>query len=114
PVRRPSTGAPAGQPGASGNVLGGRLASSGGTRPSGTSRVRPCHATSIGVSVNDTTSENSSEPVTTTAWSENSWPAMPCTNTIGKNTATVVSVDAVTAATTSCEPTTVASINGSP
>ena len=114
PMPRTSIGCPPGQPGHDGNVLGGRPASSGGTRPSGTARVRPCHATSIGVSVNETASENNSEPVTTSAWSENSCPAMPCTNTIGKNTATVVSVEAVTAATTSCAPTTVDCINGRP
>jgi hypothetical protein len=35
---------------------------------------------------------------TVSAWSENSWPAMPSTNTSGRNTAMVVRVEATTAA----------------
>ena len=46
---------------------------------------------------------------TVSAWSRNSWPAMPCTNTSGRNTAIVVSVDATTAMLTSRVPAIAAS-----
>ncbi|KAG1535769.1 hypothetical protein G6F50_015225 [Rhizopus delemar] len=41
---------------------------------------------------------------TVNAWSRNSWPAMPSTNTSGRNTAMVVSVEATTAMLTSRVP----------
>ncbi|MNV28640.1 hypothetical protein D3C71_1198400 [compost metagenome] len=41
---------------------------------------------------------------TVNAWSRNNWPAMPSTNTSGRNTAMVVSVDATTAMNTSRVP----------
>ena len=66
-------------------------------------------AASIGTSVIATTSENSSEKLTVSAWSRNSWPAMPVMNTIGKNTATDVSVAAVIAVPTSLVPSVAAS-----
>ncbi len=46
--------------------------------------------------------------VTVSAWSLKSWPATPSTNTSGTKTATVVSVEAKTAAPTSCVPSTAA------
>ena len=46
---------------------------------------------------------------TVSAWSRNSWPAMPCTNTSGRNTAIVVSVEATTAMLTSRVPAIAAS-----
>ena len=48
------------------------------------------------------------------AWSPNSWPATPSTNTIGTNTDTVVIVLAVTACPTSPAPTRAASMMSSP
>ena len=56
------------------------------------------------MTVSETASDTKSAKVTTSAWSANSWPAMPCTNTMGKNTATVVSVDATMAPETSPAP----------
>src|SRR5579871_822073 len=53
---------------------------------------RPASEASIGISVIATTSEISIANVTVSASSRNSWPATPCTNTSGKNTATVVRV----------------------
>ncbi len=64
----------------------------------------PFSEASIGISVIATTSEISIANVTVSAWSRNNWPATPCTNTSGKNTATVVSVDAITAIETSRAP----------
>ena len=64
----------------------------------------PAIEDSIGISVSDTTSEIISAMETVSAWSLNNWPATPCTNTSGKNTATVVSVDATTAMLTSFAP----------
>jgi len=48
------------------------------------------------------------------AWSLNNWPATPSTKTSGRNTATVVSVDAVTAMLTSFVPRYTASASSSP
>ena len=74
--------------------------------------LRP--AESIGTSVSATSSESSNEKVTVSAWSRNSWPAMPEMNTIGKNTATEVRVAAVTAIATSDVPWRAASAAGMP
>ncbi len=71
-------------------------------------------AASIGTSVMATMSENSSEKLTVRAWSRNSWPAMPVMNTIGKNTATDVSVAAVIAVPTSLVPSVAASTRERP
>ena len=59
---------------------------------------------SMGTSVRDTMSEARSENVTVRAMSLNSCPAMPSTKTMGKKTATVVRVEAVTAPATSVVP----------
>ena len=71
-------------------------------------------AASIGTSVSATTSENASANVTVSDWSLKSWPATPVMNTIGKNTATDVSVAAVTAMATSAVPRRAASCRSSP
>ena len=68
----------------------------------------------MGTSVMPTMSEMSCAKVTVSAWSRNSCPAMPLTNTIGKNTATEVSVEAVTAVATSAVPSRAASMVDSP
>jgi hypothetical protein len=85
---------------------GGRLASGG--------RGTSLPAASIGTSVMATTSENTSAKLTVSAWSRNSWPAMPVMNTIGKNTATEVSVAAVIAVPTSLVPRRAASTRDLP
>ncbi len=59
---------------------------------------------SIGINVRATINENTRAKVTVSAWSRNSWPAMPEIKTIGKNTAIVVSVAATTALATSVVP----------
>src|SRR5450432_1729565 len=69
----------------------------------------PLSEASIGISVIATISEINIAKVTVSAWSRNNCPATPCTNTSGKNTATVVSVDAITAIDTSRVPFTAAS-----
>ena len=69
------------------------------------SGARPRIEESIGISVIDTTSEIAIASATVSAWSRNNWPAMPSTNTSGRNTAIVVSVDATTAMLTSRVPT---------
>ena len=56
------------------------------------------------MSVSATSSENTSANVTVSAWSRNSWPAMPLIKTIGKKTAIVVNVAASTAPATSPVP----------
>lgn len=56
---------------------------------------------STGTTVSDTTSEASSATVTVIANGLNSSPTRPPTSAIGANTATVVSVEAVTAPDTS-------------
>ncbi len=56
---------------------------------------------STGITVSATSSDASSATVTVIANGANNWPIMPPTNAIGRNTATVVSVDAVTAPLTS-------------
>ncbi len=61
-----------------------------------------------------TTSENDSANVTVSDWSRNSCPATPVMNTIGKNTATEVSVAAVTAIATSAVPLRAASRRSMP
>ena len=58
----------------------------------------------MGIRVSATMSENTSANVTVSAWSRNSCPAIPLMKTIGKNTAIVVSVAAVTAVATSAVP----------
>ncbi len=65
---------------------------------------RPFSALSIGINVIATTSEMPIAIATVSAWSRNSCPAMPCTNTSGRNTAIVVIVDATTAMLTSRVP----------
>ena len=75
---------------------------------------RPFSALSIGISVIATTSEMPIASATVSAWSRNSWPAMPCTNTSGRNTAIVVKVDATTAMLTSRVPVMAASRMPSP
>ena len=69
---------------------------------------------SIGMRVIDTISEMPIAVATVNAWSRNSSPAMPCTNTSGRNTAMVVSVDATTAMLTSRVPSMAASSTPSP
>ncbi len=54
--------------------------------------------------VTATTSEASRLKVTVRAWSRKSCPAMPSTKTMGRNTATVVRVEATTAPPTSAVP----------
>ena len=61
-------------------------------------------ALSMGTSVSDTTREARREKVTVRAMSLKSCPAIPSTKTMGKNTATVVNVEAVTAPATSVVP----------
>ena len=51
---------------------------------------------------------------TVSAWSRKSWPATPSTKTIGRKTATVVSVEAMTGPATSTVPATAASPAPSP
>ena len=74
----------------------------------------PAIEDNIGISVSDTTREIISAIETVSAWSLNNWPATPCTNTSGKNTATVVSVDATTAMLTSRVPVMAACSTPSP
>ena len=71
-------------------------------KPSG---GRPLSALSIGIRVIATSRDTAMAMATVSAWSRNSWPAMPCTNTSGRNTAMVVRVDATTAMLTSRVPT---------
>ena len=66
------------------------------------------------MTVIETTSDNTTAALMASAMSRNSWPASSCTNTIGRNTATVVSVEATTAPQTSCVPRTAATMAGSP
>ncbi len=63
---------------------------------------------STGITVSDTSSEASRATVTVMANGANSWPTKPPTRAIGANTATVVSVEAVTAPATSRTPVTIA------
>jgi hypothetical protein len=53
-------------------------------------------AASIGTSTIAATSDARSEKTTASAWSRKIWPAEPSTKTIGRNTTTVVSVEANT------------------
>ena len=76
--------------------------------------ARPFSADSIGISVIATTSEIAMAIATVSAWSRNNWPAMPSTNTSGRNTAIVVSVEATTAMLTSRVPAMAASSMPSP
>ena len=71
---------------------------------------RPFSELSIGIRVIATTSEIAIAIATVSAWSRNSWPAMPCTNTSGRNTAMVVNVEATTAMLTSRVPAMAASM----
>ncbi len=71
-------------------------------------RTSDPRALSIGTTVSATTSEARRLIVTVTAWSLKSWPAIPSTNTIGRKTATVVSVEADIAAAISFVPSTTA------
>ncbi len=59
---------------------------------------------SIGITVSATISETTSENVTVSAWSPNSCPATPSTNTIGTKTQIVVRVLAITARDTPPAP----------
>ena len=61
-----------------------------------------------------TSREASSEKTTVSAISPNTCPAMPSTNTMGKNTAIVVRVEAKTAPPTSETPRMVAALRSSP
>jgi hypothetical protein len=70
--------------------------------------------TSIGRKITPTPSEMICDATTVMAWSPKICPAMPCTNTIGTNTDTVVSVEAVMAAATSPVPRMVAVRKSSP
>ena len=58
----------------------------------------------MGMNVSATASEASRAKVTVRAWSVKIWPATPSMNTMGKNTAMVVRVEAVTAMPTSDAP----------
>jgi hypothetical protein len=69
---------------------------------------------STGTTVSDTSSEASNATVTVIAKGENSSPTNPPTNAIGRNTATVVSVDDVTAPATSRTPSSTARCFSSP
>ena len=69
---------------------------------------------SIGISVSETMSDIRMAMAMVSAWSLNSCPATPSTNTSGRNTATVVSVDATTAMLTSCVPAMAACSTPSP
>src|SRR5256885_16001248 len=69
---------------------------------------------STGTTVSDTSSDASSATVTVIAKGENSSPTNPLTNAIGTNTATVVSVDDVTAPATSRTPSSTARCLASP
>src|SRR6266545_4313581 len=69
---------------------------------------------STGITVSETKSDASSATVTVTPKDENSCPTSPDTNAIGRNTATVVSVEDVTAPATSRTPLMTASRFGSP
>ena len=60
------------------------------------------------MSVREMASDARIENDTVSAWSLNNWPPTPSTNTIGRNTATVVSVEATTAPCTSLVPSTAA------
>ena len=62
----------------------------------------------MGIRVIATISDINIANVMVSAWSRNNCPATPCTNTSGKNTATVVRVDAITAIETSRAPLTAA------
>ena len=77
-----------------------------------------CYAINLeesnGTIVNETTRDDIKENATVSANSLNNWAVIPWTNTIGKNTATVVRVDAVTAKATSFAPVTAAVIGCSP
>jgi hypothetical protein len=68
----------------------------------------------MGTKVRATTSDVASEKTTDSARSPKTWPAIPVTNTIGRKTATVVSVEAVTAPPTSRAPRTAARVGESP
>ena len=68
----------------------------------------------IGTKKRAKASDASSDNTTAAPRSEKSWPAMPSMKTIGKNTATVVSVEATTAPPTSRVPRTAASRTPSP
>ena len=67
-----------------------------------------------GTTVSATSSDASSATVTVMANGENSSPTSPPTNAIGRNTATVVSVDDVTAPATSRTPSSTARSRASP
>ena len=69
---------------------------------------------SIGIRVIATTSEVPTASAMVSAWSRNSCPAMPSTNTSGRNTAITVRVDATTAMPTSRVPAMAASMMPSP
>ena len=77
-------------------------------------KVSLCRDESMGIKNRATPRDAKSENTTVKAISPNICPATPSTNTIGKNTAMVVKVDAVTAPPTSLTPRTVASIRLSP
>jgi hypothetical protein len=66
------------------------------------------------MTVSDTASEASRATVTVMAKLENSWPTRPPTRAMGENTATVVSVEAVTAPATSLTAVRIASRRSSP
>ncbi len=68
----------------------------------------------MGLSRSATARDAISEKVTVSARSRKIWPAMPSTNTMGKNTATVVRVEATTALDTSRVPRSAASLIPSP
>ena len=73
--------------------------------PRGDSKRREA---SIGIKNSAAMSEATWEKTTVSAMSPNIWPATPSTKTMGKNTATVVNVEAMTGMPTSLVPRTTA------
>src|SRR5690554_2951624 len=64
----------------------------------------PLSELSMGIRVTATSSETPTAIAIVSAWSPKSWPAIPSTNTSGRNTAMMVSVEATTAIATSRVP----------
>ena len=84
------------------------------SRKAGRACNEKSRAANIGTNRSATTKEANSENTTAKAKSPKIWPATPSTNTMGKNTATVVKVEAVTACATSRVPDTAANRRSEP
>ena len=76
--------------------------------PSNTDGISFTREARIGISVSATARDPNNEKVTVNAKSLQIWPAIPTTNTIGRNTAIVVKVEPVIAPPTSVAPDTLA------